>query len=147
MQFPPLTECHKWFSFCSSCFGFQFLLWTVKLCQFIHSTQRSIPLTSTMIFNNRKVWHQWTKNSLGFVSLQFAFMQSASQEQLRVSLYCTCANETIMFVAVSVITFTEFPWNVPFLGWTDALSTVAGTWNHKDDRFQLQCNNPYQSGI
>lgn len=37
-----------------------------------------------------------------------------------------------MFVTVSVITFTEIARNVPFLWWTDTLSTVAGTWNHKD---------------
>lgn len=41
--------------------------------------------------------------------------------------YSTCANEAIVFVAVSVITFTEFPCNVPFLWRTDALSTVART--------------------
>lgn len=71
-------------------------------------------------------------------------------KQLSVSLYCTCANETIMFVTVSVIAFTEITRNVPFLGWTDALSTVAGTWNHKNyysqsnstATFKLENNNP-----
>lgn len=50
---------------------------------------------------------------------------------VRVGWYCTCANETIMFVAVPVITVAEFSRNIPFFGRTNALPTVTRTWNHK----------------
>lgn len=45
--------------------------------------------------------------------------------------YCTCANETVMFVTVSVITVTKLPWNIPLFSRTNALSTMTRTWNHK----------------